>query len=185
MKRIKHESKIIHYGLICPWFIALAAVLIFKLLGFTTKNEAATMILLGVFAICAADLVIFAVLFIIEKIFGAVMIIENDHLDIRMLLRHKRLYFDSIVDAKYSHYYDNEDAYAGYDIYTIGPRLRSQLVFMLNSGKRFRLNDNAKGYEGKQNLWITDPKADPNENIKLYQAYRCFRSAYDRYYNSK
>ena len=88
--------------------------------------------------------------------------------------------FNDIVDLRYSHYYDDEHANECHDSRSLGPRLRSQLVFTLVSGKCFKLNDNAKGYEAKRKLWITHPEIDPDEDIKLYQAYRCNLSQYNK-----
>ena len=118
-----------------------------------------------------------------QMIFGTTITIQDDYVDVRILFSHKRLYFHNIVKAKYSHYYDNENAYDGPDIFTL-PRLRSKLIFTLDSGKHFILNDKATGYKSKRTLWITDPEIDPDEDVKLYQAYRCFCYQYNIYTNA-
>ena len=182
--RIKHESKLFHYGIIVPWIAALTAIIIFIALGFTIEDKTAALVLLCVLILCSISVVIFTVLFIIQMIFGTTITIQNDLVDIRILFRHKRLYFANIVKTKYTHYYDNENANDGSDIYTLGPRLRSKLIFTLDSGKHLILNDKATGYKSKRNLWITNPEIDPDEDVKLYQAYRCFCSLYNRYKNT-
>ncbi len=178
--KIKHESKIFHYGIIAPWIFAIAVVLILRFLGLTAKNESCKMFMIYMILICIAVEIVFTALCIIEKIFGVKIVIESDYIDIRMLLRHKRLYFNDIVDLRYSHYHDDEHANECHDSRSLGPRLRSQLIFTLVSGKCFKLNDNAKGYEAKRKLWITHPEIDPDEDIKLYQAYRCILSQYNK-----
>ena len=110
-----------------------------------------------------------------------------------MLLRHRKISFDDIADAKYRHYYDRtEEKNNPYSILTqcadadfrAVPKIRSQIIFYLLSGKVFKLNDKATNYEWKRGLWITNPEIDPDEDIKLYQAYLCYRSAWHRYYNT-
>ena len=176
--KIKHESKLFHYGIISPWIVAAAVALILHFLGITVKNESGKRFMIYMILIFIAIEIIFTVLFIIEKIFGVTIKIESDYVDIRMLLRHKRLYYKDIVDVKYSHYYDNEHDNECHDSRSLGPRLRSKLVFTLISGKSFILNGSAKGYEAKRKLWITHPETDPDEDIKLYQAYRYILSHY-------
>lgn len=137
------------------------------------------------FAIFIPIEILFIVLFVSEQIYGARIIIESDHIDVRMVLRRKRLCFHEIADAEYSHYFDpkeDDSHFISPDVgYSFGPQLRSQLVFYLNSGKVFILNDQARGYEEKRKRAMVDPRIDPDENIRLYQAYQCYRSAAELY----
>ena len=191
--RIRHETRAFLYGIIIPWGVAAAALLLFIFFGFTVFDELPAKIFLGILILCGAAEIIFILLYITEKIFGTKLIIESDHIKVKMLLRHRKISFDDIADVKYRHYYDRtEEKNNPYSIFTqradaefqTVPKIRSQIIFYLLSGKVFKLNDNATNYEWKRGLWITNPEVDPDEDVKLYQAYQCYRSAWHRYYNT-
>ena len=191
--RIKHVTGLFYRGIVIPFIAAIAAIIIYLCLGFNITDQPATIILLGIFAVCAAVTLIFIILHFTERLFGAKITVGSDHVDIRMLLRHKRFYFYEIEDAKYTHYEctsDNRDAkqrskslifkYTASDENT---HARSRLTFYLVSGSTFSLNDEATGYESKRRRWITDPGLDPDEDVKLYQAYKCYCYACRQYVN--
>lgn len=183
--KVKHDTKWIHYGIGVPWIVLIFPFLIFLFLGFDINNEIEATLFLRLLAFCAPFEILFIVLFVSEQIYGARIIIESDHIDVRMVLRRKRLYFHEIIEAKYSHYYDPKEKdshFTSPDIgYSFGPQLRSQLIFYLNSGKVLILNDKATGYEEKRKRAMVDPRIDPDENIRLYQAYQCYCSAVELY----
>lgn len=193
--RIRHETQLFQSGIVIPWFAAIAAVLLFVLLEFTIENTLVTMILIGILALCAVAEIVFVLLFAAEKIWGAKIIVESDHLDIRMFLRRRKLLFDDIEDVKYRHYecgssnrelkQRSNSLLTKYFVDDEVIRIRSKLTFYLASGRTLTLNDDAPGYEQKRRLWITEPDLDPDEDVKLYQAYLCYRSACRQYYNSK
>lgn len=191
--KIKHTSPALCYGIIIPWYVSIAALLLFVFLGFTIKDKYPTIIFGGIIALSLVIEIIYVFLFAIEKIFGAKIIVEADHVKIHMLLRCQKIYYDNISDVKYSHYEcskshkyrknrsrslfykmfeDDEDVW-----------IRAQLTFYPVLGKVIELNDEATNYEQKRKRWITDPDLDPDEDVKLYQAYRCYKSAYNRYIN--
>lgn len=191
--KIRHETRAFLYGIIIPWVAAVAALLLYVFFGFTIFDELPGKIFLGILILCGAVEIISILLYIAEKIFGTKLIIESDHIRVRMLLRCKKIQFDDIADAKYRHYYDRtEEKNNPYAILTqcadadfhSAPVIRSQIIFYLLSGKVFRLNDVATNYKWKRNLWITNPEVDPDGDVKLYQAYLCYRSAWHKYYNT-
>ena len=185
--KIKHDTKWIHYGIAVPWIVLIAAFVISMIFfGYDMSNESKAILFLNILVCCAPFEILSILLFAAEKIYGARIIIRQDHVEIRMVLRHKRISFDEIETAKYSHYYTRKKdapsllATPDYNI-TLEPELRSQLIFYLNSGKIFRLNDKAAGYEERQKRAQVDMKFNPDETIRLYQAYQCYRSAADQY----
>ncbi len=192
--RIKHATPAFYYGVIIPWFVIIAAIFLFILLGFTIKDKYPTIVFGSIIALCVAVDVIFILLISMESIFGAKIIVEADHVKINMLLRRKKLYYNNIADMKYTHYectrnkrYRKERSDSL--LYKMlksdeNVRIRSLLIFYPILGKDFSLNDDAPNYEWKQKKWITDPNLDPDEDVKLYQAYLCCRSAYRQYNNS-
>lgn len=191
--KIKHSSKLFFYGIVIPAIVFSVALLIFILLGFDFSNETAAMIFTGIFAVSAVTAIIFIILYTIEQLFGAKIIVENDHVDIRMLLRRRKLRFDDIADAKYYHYegsrYPKLHLYYSkylhnryiYNAQKGRKYYRSSLDFILSSGKVINLNDKATGYAKKRKLAMSDPNIDPDEDVKLYQAYQCFLNVYRRF----
>ncbi len=192
--KIRHETRAFLYGIIIPWGVAAAVLLLYVFFGFTVFDELPAKILLGILILCGAVEIISILLYIAEKILGTKIVIESDHIKVRMLLRCKKIHFDDIADAKYRHYYDRTEEknnpysimtqHADEDYFRTVPKIRSQVIFYLLSGKVFRLNDVATNYKWKRNLWITDPEIDPDGDVKLYQAYLCYRSAWHKYYNT-
>ncbi|MCR5600439.1 MAG: hypothetical protein K6G33_06855 [Ruminococcus sp.] len=191
--RIKHTTPALCYGTIIPWFIAIAALLLFVFLDFTINDKYPTIIFGGILALCLVVDTVFVLLLAIEKIFGTKIIVEADHIKIHTLLRRRKIYYDNISDVKYSHYecsksrkyrkdrsssllyklfQDDEDVW-----------IRAQLTIYPVLGKVIELNDDAANYEQKRKRWITDPHLDPDEDVKLYQAYLCYKSAYRQYNN--
>ncbi len=182
--KIKHNTKWIHYGIGMPWLVLVIIFLIPFLLGFDFNNEFKAMFLLVLLALCAPFELFFIILFVIEQLYGARIFVESDYIDVRMVLRHKRIRFNEITEVKYSHYYDSKetDLCGTPDIsYSFGPQLRSKLTFYLTSGKVFVLNDKALGYEQRQKRSLVDHGIEPDENIRLYQAYQCYCSAVNQY----
>lgn len=184
---IRHFSGMFDLGTIIPLAAALLAFLFYVFFGFNISAFMPTVILMRFLAVCGIVEVLFIVLRIAEFIYGARIIIEEDHLDVKMLLRRRRLFYAEIEDAKYGHYEvsrDNRGRKERSDslLYKIfaddeEKEVRAELTFFLASGKKFRLNDNATNYVWKQKKWITDPDLDPDEDVKLYQAYKCYLHA--------
>lgn len=186
--RIKHISRSLYLGLVIPVPAFIVSIIAYVYMGFDFTNSCAAMIFIGFFFLCAAIEIVFIILYVIEQICGAKIIIESDHIDVRMLLRRKRFLFDEIDDAKYTHYLVNNEKrkkrFSKETDYSYDTHARSQLNLHLSSGKIFSLNDKATGYEKKREKWITDPELDPDEDVILYHAYKCLCSAYRNYFNS-
>ena len=185
---IKHTTKLFYRGIILPWLIFTASLVGFIALGFDITYKLPSMILIGITVLCVAAELIFVLLYGIEGIFGTKIIVESDHITVKMLMRRKKLHFDDIADAKFSHYDEKRSShhsrkYRGRHV--VRNIVRSKLDYYLMTGKVFSLNDDAKGYTQKQKLWTADPALDPNEDIPLYQAYRCYCAASRQYYLSK
>lgn len=192
--RIKHFSRIFDVGIAVPWIVAIVAVALYFFLEFNITYEAPTKFVVRLLAVCGIVEILFIVLRIAESICGAKIIIEDDHVYVKMLLRRRKLYFDEIADTKYRHYEATRDnrgrkQRSGSLLYKLTAsdektQVRSELTFYLLTGNPFRLNDEATNYEWKQKKWITDPGLDPDEDVKLYQAYKCYCHSYRRYYDT-
>lgn len=184
---IRHYSGIFDMGTIIPLVAALIVFLLYVFFGLNITDVMPTIVLMRFLAVCGIVEVLFIILRIAEFIYGARVIVEEDHLDVKMLLRRRRLYYAEIQDAKYGHYEvirnnrgrkERSDSLL-YKIFADDEKkeVRAELTFFLASGKKFRLNDNATNYVWKQKKWITDPDLDPDEDVKLYQAYKCYLHA--------
>lgn len=187
---IKHTTRLFYRGIVLPWFIFIAVLLLFLALGFDVSYKIPTMIFIGITVLCVVAELIFVILYGIEGFFGAKIIVESDHIYVKMLLRRKKLHFDDIADAKFSHYEESTSYHyrpypSHHKFYRHGTSICSKLDFYLSSGKIFSLNDDAKGYAKKRNQWTVAPNLDPNKDIQLYQAYRCYLAAARRYYNQQ
>ena len=193
--RIKHATSTFYYGILIPWLVVIAALLLFVFLGFTIKDKYPTIIFGGIIALCIAVDIIFIFLFFVEKIIGAKIIIEADHVKIHTLFRRRKLYYDNIADLKYTHYEcSKSNVYRKQRSDSLLYKLmkgdenvwvRSMLIFYPVLGKVITLNDEATNYDRKRKRWITEPDLDPDEDVKLYQAYRCCRSAFRQYNHSR
>ena len=189
--QIEHRSRIFARGMQIPGLAFMGALLLMVIIGVTLQNGTVLMIFCGFSAVLAVIEVIFMILSLIEIFYGAKVIVNSDHLDIRMVLRRKRIPFDQIEETKYSHYegtkyprYRSDDFFGDY---TIVKKLygrkyfRTQLDIFLSSGKHISLTDNANGYSKKRKQAQVNPSINPDEDIRLYQAYQCYRSAVDQY----
>ncbi|MCR4795985.1 MAG: hypothetical protein K5898_12620 [Ruminococcus sp.] len=195
--KIHHRTKALYLGVVIPWIVSICAFLLFIFLGFNIHDTLPTKILIGILALCAAVEIFFLILYTAERISGATIIIENDHIDIRTIMRFRRFYFDMIADTKYTHYDEGTDSSSRrshrkyrysqqwYNNNHSHTTVRAKLIFYLTTDKVFIINDDATGYVKKQKKWITDPHLDPDEDVKLYQAYKCLCSAFRHYYNSQ
>lgn len=191
--RIKHETPLFQYGTFIPLCVPAAALLIYVFLGLNVNdNFIPTMVLIGISAVSIAAELLFIILFFGEKIWGSKIIVQSDHLDIRLFLRRKKIHFDNINDVKYTHYEvtdsDGErrshstNLFVRYNAHLSRTWVRSRLIIYLSSGKKLSINDDAPGYEKKRKLWITEPDVDPDEDVKLYQAYKCYLAAARQYF---
>lgn len=102
--RIKHISSLYNWGIALPWIVILAALALFLFLGLDVTFVFPTLVLIRLAAVCGIAEVIFIFLYIAERIYGARLIINEDHIVIKTLHRHRKLYYAEIEDAKYSHY---------------------------------------------------------------------------------
>ena len=197
--KIRHETPLFFLGIVFPLVLLLAALLLMGAVGLTLQKETAAMIFLGLLIFAIAAEVIFIFLYVLEKIFGAKIIIYTDHVELRMLLRRKKLFFYDIEQTKYTHYEGKRSSYGRReDLYyetsnyshtrdflyhkmRSGSIVRAQLAFYLTSGKAVILNDDAKSYRKMRERAKVDLSIDPDADVRLYQAYQCYCSARDRY----
>lgn len=189
--RIKHISSLYRWGIALPWIVIIAALAIFLIVGLDVTFVFPTLVLIRLTAVCGIAEMVFIFLYIAERIYGARLIINDDHVVIKTLHRHRKLYYAEIEDTKYSHYectrsYRERKERSGSLLYKYlqddeETWTRSKLTFYLTSGKTVTVNDEATNYEWKRSKWITDPDLDPDEDVVLYQAYQCYRTACREY----
>lgn len=192
--RIDHKSKFIGRGIHFPWIAEIVILAVYLILGANVKDVTETLILIYITAILGIIQIAFILLFIGEKIFGTKIIVGTDNVDVRTLLRGRKIYFDEIDDMKYTHYECSESTgerprhfkylFVRYTAPEERTWVRAELIFYLSSGRTIRLNGSAPGYEQKRKLWITEPDLDPDEDVPLYKAYLCCRSARRQFYLS-
>ena len=182
--KVRHTTKLFFrykdYLLLVPF----ALWNLFVAFGFSSNDTIPTCILFGLILFCIAAFFILLILYIIELFCGAKIIIESDSVEIRMLLRRKKIRFTEIEEVKYTH---DEELVRSHRGRHGGPHrrnyyvIRPQLTFFLTSGKSVRINDKGTGYPEKRNLAKVDPTVNPDEDITLYQAYQCYCAAVDEY----
>ncbi|MBP5378093.1 MAG: hypothetical protein J6Y64_00955 [Ruminococcus sp.] len=191
--RINHETPLFHYGVTIPLIVPVVALLLYLFFELNVNDFGPTMVLAGITALSCVIELLSIILFFGEKIWGGKIIVENDRLDIRLFLRRKKIRFDKIDDVKYTHYEITENhgserrrhsrnIFVRYHADDVTIRVRAKLIIYLSSGKKFILNDDASGYAKKRKLWITEPDLDPDEDVRLYQAYQCYLSASRQYW---
>ena len=164
------------------------------------EHEKRITFLLGLFIVLLVLSVICLILFLLERITGAKIIVNHDHIIIRKLLRHRRKIFClDIMNARYSYHDTVEDSrylttestdqtpgliyrHLRKDTARRPPDSVALLEFELVSGERISLNDhNTKSYNQMLNRAKVDPAVNPNAYVRLYQAYQCYCAAVDQY----
>ena len=196
------EFKIKH---ITPFFYIMMYVcfglwlLTLIVLGFLWWNFSADVLFafLWIMGSELAAALLFCILHLTERIVGGKIIIEQDAVVLKLLLRKKRIPFSEIEDSDFSHYEEyyrrtgtyNTSVYVKKTIRNLGGKsrywrlhLRSMLEFYLVSGKTITLTDDAPKYKEARELAKTHSDYDPNTNIRLYQAWQCYKSARDVLY---
>ena len=164
--RIHHISRFFYWGELVSILMFFLVCIVCRTLGITLKEK--TFALFTVLEI--AIMLLFGLLFGIEKIFGATVYIENDRIKVNMLFRQKKVYFDDISDIDYSSYITNnrfnpdESGKNPFVLFGRSSRqyTRFKLVITLYTGKIFMLNDGKKYYS--------------DENAELYKVYQCCKA---------
>ena len=182
--KVRHTTKLFFrykdYLLLVPF----ALLYLFVTFDFSFDDTIPTYIFFGLILFCIAAFFILQILYFIELFCGAKIIINSDSVEIRMLLRRKKIRFTEIEEVKYTH---DEELVRSHRGRHGGPHrrnyyvIRPQLTFFLTSGKSVRINDKGTGYPEKRNLAKVDPTVNPDEDITLYQAYQCYCAAVDEY----
>lgn len=194
--KIKHRTPCFEWGIRIPWFVAPVLLIAAVYFDFTLDEQ--PWFFFGLFILFALTEILFVILYAAECITGAKVIVEDDCLDIRMFLRRKKIWFDDIDDAKFSHYNEyvdlkghslrgerREDSLFSSRHTPVIKRYRSRLDITLTSGKVITLNDAAPGYAKKYKLARVDFRVNADEDIELYKAYQCYRSARYPYLNRR
>ena len=182
--KVRHTTKLLFrykdYLLLVPF----ALMILFVIFGFTTQDTIPTYILFGLIVFFIAAFLILQILYFIELFCGAKIIINSDSVELRMLLRRKKIRFTEIEEVKYTH---DEELVRSHRGRHGGPNrrryyvIRPKLTFYLTSGKSVCINDKGAGYLEKRDLAKVDPTVNPDEDITLYQAYQCYCAAVDEY----
>ena len=184
--KVRHITKLFYwyrdYFLLAPFGL----LNLFIALGLTVDNYILTLILFGLISFCILMFLVVLILHIIEFFAGAKIIIGNDHIEIRRLLRlRKKIAFTEIEEVKYTH--EAEPVHTRLNGRS-GPRrrriyytVRPQLAFFLTSGKCVCLNDTPGSYLTERDRAKVDPTVDPDQDVTLYQAYQCYCAAVDEY----
>lgn len=190
--KIKHRTPLFRRGIIIPWIVALA--LLITAIYFDITFPEYPWFFFGLFILWALTEIIFVILYAAELLLGAKIIVEDDFFDIRMVLRRKKIRFDDIDDAYFSHYdeYVNmkrpkrNSIISAYMRHSSARKVyRSRLDITLTSGKVITLNDDAPGYAKKHKLARVDFRVNADEDIELYKAYQCYRSVRYPYLNQR
>ncbi|MBQ6039195.1 MAG: hypothetical protein IJL32_00205 [Oscillospiraceae bacterium] len=195
--KIKHISAYFSVAFVLPWIVFLIVLGFYLFFGITVQNDTAAIIMIGVILFCAAAELLTVILYIINLICGAKIIVESDHLDIRMPLRRRKIHFYDIEEVRYSHtetteslpYHSSQHHHSlggKYAHYFYNKRrhyqvCRAILDIWLTSGKCITLSDAATGYAQKRKRAMVDPSVNPDADVRLYQAYQCYCSAVDQY----
>ena len=101
--KVRHTTKLFFrykdYLLLVP-FALLYLIVTFD---FSFDDTIPTYIFFGLILFCIAAFFILLILYIIELFCSAKIIIESDSVEIRMLLRRKKILFTEIEEVKYTH----------------------------------------------------------------------------------
>ena len=89
--RIKHISSLYNWGIALPWIVIIAALALFLFLGLDVTFVFPTLVMIRLAAVCGIAEVIFIFLYIAERIYGARLIINEDHIVIKTIHRHRKL----------------------------------------------------------------------------------------------
>lgn len=191
--KIKHTTPFFNIMMFVCFGLWILTLIV---LGFLWWNFSAD-VLLAFLWIMGGELaaaLLFLCLHLTERIVGGKIIIEEDAVVIKLLLRKKRIPFSEIEDSDFTHYEEyyrrtgtyNSSVYVKKTIRNLGGKsrywrlhLRSMLEFYLVSGKTITLTDDAPGYKKGRELARTHSDYDPNTEIRLYQAWQCYKSARD------
>lgn len=195
--QIRHLSLVFYAGILIPWAVVFVTVLLLVSVGLTLENLTVLYVFAGILALCGIAEIIFILLYLLEVLFGAKIIIGEEYVEIRKLLCRRRIYFREIAEVKYSHQDTDEThtfrtakyshlRHSQYSYYfyrkMVSRRgVRALLDFYLTSGRCISLNDNAKSYMKMRDRAKVDMRVNPDEHVRLYQAYQCYCSAMDRY----
>ena len=170
------------------WFLLapFGLFILFIAFGFTIDDYIPTLIVFGLISLCIVIFLLMLILHIIEIVTGAKIIIGNDHVEIRRLLRLRRkIPFTEIEEVRYTHEMIPVHTHRGGRGRVRRRRtryaVRPQLAFFLTSGKCICLNDSPGSYLTERERAKVDPSVDPDTDITLYQAYQCYRAAVDEY----
>ncbi len=189
---IRHQSPIFFFMMVFPAIVMTMILLFYVTFGIAiTDSLGAVYFFMGAFIFCAAVEIISIILYLIDFFYGANIIVGSDFVDIRLFLRRKKVHFTEIMDVSYSH---DEYDYSKHNRHHANPlgqyfyakrwrrhKLMAQLDFHLTSGKRITLTEAARGYAEGRKRAMVDPTVNPDENVRLYQAYQCYCSAVDQY----
>ena len=88
------------------WFLLapFGLFILFIAFGFTVDDYIPTLIVFGLISLCIVIFLLMLILHIIEIVTGAKIIIGNDHVEIRRLLRLRRkIPFTEIEEVRYTH----------------------------------------------------------------------------------
>lgn len=170
------------YFLLVPFGL----LFLFIAFGFSIEDYIPTVICFGLISLCILIFLLMLFLHLIEILTGAKIIIGSDHVEIRKLLRpRKKIPFTEIEEVRYTHeteqVHTRRGGKSGRRRWRTRYTIRPQLAFFLTSGKCVCLNDSPGRYLAERERAKVDPNVDPDEDIRLYQAYQCYRAAVDEY----
>ena len=179
--KIKHSTKLFYWYRDFFLLVPVGIILLYVACGITLNEQIPAYIFYAATIVFGGIYVILYILNAIEYFTGAKITVNDDHLDIRMLLRHKKIYYDQITDIRYSHFTQQMRSHRNRHLIfrrRVRYRNRALLEIFLSSGKCVSLNDVPTGYKEKLKLQMIMPFNGINvdEDVILYQAYQCYRA---------
>ena len=89
--RIRHTSNLFRFSILLPWVVFFAGAALFGILNLFLKNDQQRAeVFLVLLLLCIGLDVLYLVLFFLEKLVGAKIMIAQDHIVIRKMLRRHR-----------------------------------------------------------------------------------------------
>lgn len=153
--KIKHENKIII-------IIELIALLILLIMVFFLSS-----LPLWSFFIVIGVMIAYPFIYLFERAVGTSVIIRENDMIIKYLIRKKTIAFDEIDDVQIKRYKRRRHHHEEY---------RMRMTINLKCGKKTTLSDTAGAIKSVTGFLLSTPEELPDEEVKLYKIYQEIKS---------